>query len=253
VRVLAIVPTYNERDNLPILVRALRERVPGIELLVIDDASPDGTGEVAEELAHETGAVAVQHRPGKLGLGSAYVGGFQYAIARRYDRVIQMDADLSHRPADVPALLAATEAADVAIGSRNIPGGRTPGWPAERRLISRFGSLYARTLLSLPVQDCTSGFKCFRGAALEMIELDRLRSNGYAFQVEVNYACARAGLRLTEVPIVFPERVNGVSKMSGGIAWEAARLVLQLRRGATPAQPRREAVEVAPVRREAHA
>jgi len=232
-RTLVIIPTYNERDNLGPLVAAVLAVDPALQILVVDDGSPDGTGDLAEALALETGRVCVLHRAGKQGLGSAYVAGFRYALARDYECVVEMDADFSHRPQDLPRLLRAAETADVVVGSRNVPGGQAEGWSMLRHAISKGGSLYARTLLGLPVRDCTSGFKCFRRAALAALDLSRLRANGYAFQVEVNYACARAGLRFAEVPIVFPNRARGSSKMSGHIVLEAALLVLRLRLGSS--------------------
>jgi dolichol-phosphate mannosyltransferase len=247
---LVVIPTYNELENLRPLLRAVLAVDPDLHVLVVDDASPDGTGQVAEAVARETGRVAVLHRPGKQGLGTAYVAGFRYALRRGYDRVVEMDADFSHRPIDLPRLLTAAETADVVVGSRAVPGGRIVGWSPLRHAVSRGGSLYARLLLGLPVQDCTSGFKCFRREALEALDLDALRSNGYAFQVEVNYACARAGLRLAEVPIVFPDRTKGRSKMSWRIAAEAAVLVLRLRlRLARAAVAPGAAPPVAPARR----
>jgi dolichol-phosphate mannosyltransferase len=232
---LVIVPTYNERQNLPSLVRALLPVDPELHILVVDDGSPDGTGQIAEDLGRETGRVEVIHRAGKQGLGTAYVAGFRHALLRGYDRIVEMDADFSHRPEDLPRLLAASDRADIVIGSRNIPGGRVIGWSPLRQFISKGGSIYARLLLGLPIYDCTSGFKCFRRSALQVLNLDTLRSNGYAFQVEVNYACARAGLTFEEVPIVFPDRAHGKSKMSGNIAVEAAWLVLRLRLGLSEA------------------
>ena len=238
---LCIIPTYNERANLSRLIPMLLAEVPNLDVLIVDDNSPDGTGQLAETLAQAAGRVKMLHRTGKQGLGTAYVTGFTYALTRGYDYVVEMDADLSHRPEDLPRLLRAAETADVVIGSRNIPGGQIVGWSPLRRFISKGGSLYARLVLGLPIRDCTSGFKCFRRAALEALDLAALRSNGYAFQVEVNYACARAGLTLAEVPIVFPDRVQGTSKMSGRIVVEAALLVLRLRLGLSPVPLRRSA------------
>ena len=235
-RSLVIVPTYNERENLPRLVPAILEVDPDLDLLVVDDNSPDGTGDLAEDLASSSdGRVRVLHRQGKLGLGTAYVAGFAYALTHAYERVIEMDADFSHRPEDLPSLLAAASGADVVIGSRNIPGGKTVGWSWVRNVISKGGSLYARLLLGLPVRDCTGGFKCLSREAPQRLDLDNLLSNGYAFQVEVNYACAKAGLRFAEVPITFNDRTAGRSKMSVAIAVEAAALVLRLMLGV--AQP----------------
>jgi dolichol-phosphate mannosyltransferase len=235
-RILTIIPTYNERENLPRLVAALLKEEPALETLVIDDASPDGTGDIAESLARETWRVQVLHRQGKLGLGTAYVAGFEYALEHGYERVVQMDADFSHRPEDVPRLLRATESADVAIGSRNIGGGRVENWSLLRRCVSKGGSLYARTLLNLPIKDCTAGFKCLRREVLEAIDFSGLRSNGYGFQVEMNHLCHDAGFRIVEIPVVFPDRRFGNSKMSSDIFVEAALLVLKLRWQKTPSR-----------------
>lgn len=230
-RALVVLPTYNERDNLPRLLPAILDADPRIDVLVVDDNSPDGTGREADEFARREARIRVLHRAGKLGLGTAYVAGFDYALRQGYDHVFEMDADFSHRPQDLRPLLSAAATADVVIGSRNIPGGTTVGWSPLRRLISRGGSAYARMLLNLPIKDCTSGFKCFSRAALGQLDLERLESNGYAFQIEVNHACHQAGLTIAEVPIVFPERVAGHSKMSPGIMVEAALVVLKLRLG----------------------
>jgi dolichol-phosphate mannosyltransferase len=237
VRSLIIIPTYNERENLPRLVAALLEKAPSFEVLVVDDGSPDGTGEIAEALAQKTSRVHVLHRKGKLGLGTAYVAGFKYALSNDYEYVIQMDADFSHRLEDLPLLLEATKSADVAIGSRNVPGGQTENWSLLRRFISKGGSSYARTFLNLPVRDCTSGFKCFRREVLEALDLDSVKSNGYGFQVEMNYLCHRAGFRVSEVPIVFPDRTAGQSKMSWQIFFEAITLVWKLRYRELPFYP----------------
>lgn len=234
VRALVVIPTYNERDNLARLVAALLKEAPSVEILVVDDASPDGTGEIAEALGRETGRVRVLHRAGKQGLGTAYVAGFEYALSEDYDYVIQMDADFSHRPQDVPRLLEAIRSADLAIGSRDVPGGRAENRSLLRRFISKGGSFYARTLLDLPVKDCTAGFKCFRREVLEALDLDDVKSNGYGFQVEMNHLSNRAGFRIVEVPIVFPDRTAGQSKMSWRIFLEAATLVWKLRSRAYP-------------------
>jgi dolichol-phosphate mannosyltransferase len=231
-RTLVVVPTYNERDNIVRLVLHVLAVDPALDMLIVDDASPDGTGEIADELARYETRVRVLHRGGKQGLGTAYRAGFVDALEHGYGRVVEMDADFSHRPADLPRLLSATaapEAAQVAIGSRLVAGGRVVGWSAARQAISRGGSLIARCALGLSIHDCTSGFKCFRREALEALDLTRLRSNGFAFQVEVNAACARAGLRVVEVPITFPDRVRGASKMSWRIVVEALWLILLLR------------------------
>jgi dolichol-phosphate mannosyltransferase len=231
-RTLVIVPTYNESENLEPLVSAILAKDASIDVLVVDDNSPDGTGHIADELAMRTNhRVRVIHRPGKLGLGTAYALGFREALERGYSYIVEMDADFSHQPDDLPRLLAAARTADVVVGSRNIPGGRVIGWSPLRYIISRGGSLFARFMLGLPIHDCTSGFKAFRRSTLARLDLDALRSNGYAFQVEVNAACARAKLQFAEVPIIFPDRQRGTSKMSARIVLEATALVLQLRLG----------------------
>lgn len=243
---LVVLPTYNERKNLSRLLPAILEVDPDLDLLVIDDNSPDGTGEEADRLAAMNSRVKVVHRARKSGLGTAYVAGFSYALSRGYDHVVEMDADFSHRPEDLPTLLSAAANADVVIGSRNVPGGTVIGWSWIRRFVSRGGSWYARLVLQLPVRDCTSGFKCFSRFALAHLDIDHLVSNGYAFQVEVNHACNQAGLKLVEVPITFPDRDAGHSKMTPAIAFEAAWLVLRLRFGIV-----RAAVRSAPVTQEA--
>jgi dolichol-phosphate mannosyltransferase len=231
VRSIIIIPTFNERENLATLVAQIFAQDNTLDILIIDDNSPDGSGDLADQLADADPRMKVMHRTAKLGLGTAYVAGFQYALAHGYERVVEMDADFSHRPEDLPALLAATQTADVVIGSRNIPGGRVVNWSPLRQVISKGGSIFARLVLRLPMHDCTSGFKVFRRRALERLDLAALRSNGYAFQVEVNYACARGGLRVAEVPILFPNRTVGSSKMSSRIVLEAAWLVIRLRTG----------------------
>jgi dolichol-phosphate mannosyltransferase len=226
--VWVILPTYNEAENLETMVAAVLAAVPGVRILVVDDASPDGTGEIAEALE----GVEVLHRPRKSGLGRAYVAGFAHALAAGADTVVEMDADLSHDPADLPRLIAPLAAgADVALGSRYVPGGGIQDWDALRRGLSRFGCSYARRVLGVPVRDLTGGFKAFRASALEAIDYATVRSQGYAFQVELTYRALQRGLRVEEVPIVFREREHGDSKMSALIALEAAWLVPALRFG----------------------
>jgi len=233
VRVVICLPTYNERENLEPMVRALDEVVARHELdlrvLVIDDSSPDGTGEIADRLAAEFPFLSVLHRPLKEGLGPAYIAGFVWALATEADRIVEMDCDFSHDPAELPRLLEATYAADVALGSRYVEGGRTENWGLGRRMVSRFGSFYARALLGVDVQDLTGGFKCFRREVLERIGLERISTKGYAFQIETTYRAIRAGFRVVEVPVVFSEREAGGSKMSRGIAFEAMAKVPELR------------------------
>jgi dolichol-phosphate mannosyltransferase len=229
-RAVVCLPTYNERENLEPMLRALGEVLPeGGRVLVIDDSSPDGTGDLADSLARELGYVDVLHRPRKEGLGPAYLAGFERALADGAELVLEMDSDFSHDPKDVPRLIAAaTEEADVAVGSRYVSGGEIENWGPLRRLISYGGSLYTRILL-MPVRDPTSGFKCFRRAVLERIDLDAIHSKGYAFQIENVYRALRAGFRVVEVPITFVDRETGSSKMSRRIVLEAIWRVPALR------------------------
>lgn len=218
---LVVVPTYNEADNVRPLLAALRAAAPDVSVLVVDDASPDGTARVVEEVAAGDGAVHLLRGPGKRGLGRAYVAGFAWGLARGFDRLLEMDADLSHDPAAVPALLQAASRADLAIGSRYVPGGGVEGWSSGRHRLSRAGNLYARMALGIPVRDSTSGFRCYRREVLEAIRLDRVRTDGYAFQVDLTYRAWRLGFGIAEVPIVFRERALGRSKMSRAIVAEA--------------------------------
>lgn len=230
--VLIILPTYNERDNLEPLVAAVHGALPDAHLLVIDDGSPDGTGELADRLAAADDRIQVVHRPGKQGLGTAYRLGFRHAIERSYDYVFEMDSDFSHDPKDLPRLLeAARGGADLVIGSRWVEGGGTVNWTLSRKLISRGGSLYARTILGVGIRDLTAGFKCFRRQTLERIDLPSVRSNGYSFQVEMNYRVVKAGMRVVEVPVTFVDRRVGQSKMSRAIFLEAVVMVWRLRLG----------------------
>lgn len=229
-RVLVITPTYDERDNLRELVGRVLAVLPGAHVLVVDDASPDGTGDVAEELAAEDARVHVIHRPSKRGLGTAYLEGFRFALAERFDVAFEMDADLSHDPAYLPAFLRALdEGADVVVGSRNMAGGGVEGWGPGRHVLSKGGSLYARAILGAPVRDLTTGFKAYTRRALSAIGIDAIRSNGYAFQIETTYRALRRGLRVVEVPIVFVDRRAGRSKMSRRIFLEAVIEVWRLR------------------------
>ena len=216
------LPTYNERENLERMVRALGEVLPaGASVLVIDDNSPDGTGRIADRLAAELPWVAVLHRPAKQGLGRAYVDGFRHALADGAELVLEIDCDFSHDPADVPRLIAAVEdGADLALGSRYVPGGGTANWGLVRRLLSRGASIYTRVLL-MPIHDATGGFKCFRRRVLETIELEAIDAAGYVFQIETTYRALRKGFRVVEVPIRFVDRTEGESKMSRAIVLEA--------------------------------
>ncbi|XXT17800.1 polyprenol monophosphomannose synthase [Sorangium sp. So ce429] len=229
-RTLVITPTYNERDNLAEFVSSVLAAVPDAHVLVVDDASPDGTGALGDELAACDGRVRVLHRPAKLGLGTAYLEGFQRALDGGYDIAFEMDADLSHDPGYLPAFLdAVARGADVVLGSRNMPGGGVEGWGLGRHVLSKGGSLYARTVLGVGVRDLTTGYKAFTRRALLSLDLGSVRSNGYAFQIETTYRALRKGLRVVEVPIVFVDRRAGHSKMSRRIFAEAIVEVFRLR------------------------
>jgi len=220
-----ILPTYNEAENIERIVAAALPQLAatGLEhrILVVDDGSPDGTGQIADRLAAENPAVEVLHRTSKEGIGPAYLAGFRRALAGGADLLMEMDSDFSHDPVDIPRLVAAAERADLVLGSRYVPGGGVTDWGLLRRLISRGGSLYARLLLGIPVNDLTGGFKCFRRSVLETIDLSGVGTNGYGFQIEVTYRAIKAGFRVEEVPIVFRDRRAGTSKMSAKIAVEA--------------------------------
>lgn len=220
-QVLVLVPTYNERDNLEPLLTRLHATLPGADVLVIDDGSPDGTGELADKLAVDDPRVRVLHRPAKAGLGAAYLAGFATALAGDYRLVVEMDADGSHAPEDLPAMLAALENADVVLGSRYVPGGRVVNWPAYRNWISRGGNLYSRLALGVGLRDITGGYRVFRREVLEALPLDAVESQGYCFQVDLAWRALQAGFRVVEVPITFTERERGASKMSNGIVAEA--------------------------------
>ena len=232
-RLVICLPTYNERANLEPLVRQLGNVLadfdPESRVLVVDDSSPDGTGELADRLSAELPYLAVLHRMRKEGLGPAYIAGFRWALEHGGERIVQMDSDFSHDPADVPRLVAATDRADVALGSRYVVGGGTENWGRGRQGISRFGSFYARALLGVRIRDLTGGFKCWRREALASLPLERIRTKGYAFQIETTYRALAAGFTVVEVPIVFAERRAGGSKMTKGIVFEAMTMVPELR------------------------
>ena len=217
-----ILPTYNEAENLERIVDAVREQLPDSgRVLVVDDNSPDGTGEIADRLADSNESISVLHRPRKEGLGPAYLAGFHVALDAGAQRIVEMDADFSHDPAYLPKLIAAADHYDLVIGSRYVPGGGITDWGPMRRFISRRGSAYARVALGLPIRDLTGGFKCFRREVLESINLDTIEARGYAFQVETTYRAIKAGFRVVEIPIVFRDRADGTSKMSRSIVAEA--------------------------------
>lgn len=229
-RTLIVTPTYNEKDNLPRFVDAVRSAYGEADLMIVDDNSPDGTGDIADAIAAKDDHVKVMHRPGKMGLGTAYTQAFKIGLEQGYDRFFEMDADLSHDVKYLPAFVEALdEGADVVIGSRNIPGGGVEGWGLGRHVISKGGSLYSRTILGLGVKDLTSGYKAFSRRALEAIDIETVHSNGYSFQIEMTYRALRKGMRVKEVPIVFVDRTAGASKMSRRIFVEAIGVVWKLR------------------------
>lgn len=226
---LIIVPTYNERENVERLVGALFDLDREIEILIVDDNSPDGTGDIADRLAARDQRVHVLHRPRKLGLGSAYIQGFKFALNHGYDLIFEMDADFSHDPSYIPHFLEKVQDCDVVLGSRYIQGVNVINWPMSRLLLSYFANLYTRIVTGLPVRDATGGFKCFRREALRAIDLDQVRSDGYSFQIEMTFQCWKRGFRVCEIPIIFYERQKGHSKMSKKIVHEAVWMVWRLR------------------------
>ncbi|HEY6105563.1 MAG TPA: polyprenol monophosphomannose synthase [Anaeromyxobacteraceae bacterium] len=226
---LVCLPTYDEAENLGPMVEAILAATPDVDVLVIDDNSPDGTGRLAEKIAAREPRVHVLHRAGKEGLGKAYLAGFAWALRRGYALVLEMDADFSHDPKYLPAMLEEARRADLVLGSRNVPGGGTVNWGLGRRLLSRGGSLYARLILGLPVRDLTGGFKCFRREVLEAIDLPSVECSGYAFQIELTFRAFKKGFRVAEVPIVFVDRRVGQSKMSRRIVLEAVGKVWSIR------------------------
>ncbi len=226
---LIIVPTYNELENIRRLLPELMALDPDIRVLVVDDNSPDGTGRLADEMAAENERISVLHRPEKQGLGSAYVAGFRYAVQQDVDCVFEMDADFSHDPAMIPRFIEEIASCDVVIGSRYISGINVVNWPMSRLLLSYFANIYTRVVTGMTIRDTTSGFKCFRREVLERIDLDSVRSDGYAFQIEMNFRCWRKGYRVREIPIIFVDRRSGTSKLSRGVINEAVWIVWWLR------------------------
>ena len=229
-RALVIVPTYNERDNIARLIRTVLAQDPRLDVLVVDDNSPDGTGMIASDIESAEPRVHVLHRAGKLGLGTAYLDGFRWALEREYDYIFEMDADFSHDPAHLPQFLRSIQSADLVLGSRYRDGRVTVvNWPISRLLLSYFANVYARAVTGLPLWDATGGFKCFRRHVLEAIDLSKVRSNGYAFQIEMSFRAWKKGFRIVEIPIVFVDRTEGHSKMSKRIVREAVWMVWRLR------------------------
>ena len=224
-----VIPTYDERENVKAMAQAVLRQRDGVDVLFVDDNSPDGTGDVLDEMAASDPRIGVLHREKKEGLAKAYLAGFKRAIELGADRIVQMDCDFSHDPKDVPRLIA--EDADLVIGSRYVKGGATPGWPFKRRLISRMGGIFIRTVTGMPLKDPTGGFKCWKVSALKAMEYDTIESAGYSFQLEMNHRAWKTGLEIREIPIIFTDRVKGYSKISAGIAVESIKISLRLRFG----------------------
>ncbi len=230
-KVVAVIPTYNERDNIGRLIEQVLAQNEELEVLVVDDNSPDGTGALVAQLASVNPRIHVLHRPGKMGLGSAYRDGFKVALDRGADFIVEMDADFSHDPAVLPRFFEKMGDYDLLIGSRYLNGISVVNWPLRRLMLSYFANVYTRLVTGLRIQDCTSGFKCFRRRVIESIELDRIRSDGYSFQIEMNYRCVEMGFRVGEIPIIFIDRHSGSSKMSKRIVREAVVMVWKLKLG----------------------
>ena len=228
-KTLVIIPTYNERENIETIVPLVLEKDPSIHVLIVDDGSPDGTGQIADSMAKESDRIFVTHRQNKSGLGTAYVTGFKFAIQKKYDYIFEMDADFSHDPKCIPEFLNAIKEADLVIGSRYISGVNVINWPMSRLLLSYYANVYSRIITGLPVRDATGGFKCFRREVLEAIELNKVKSNGYSFQIEMSFRAWRKNFRIKEIPIVFEDRRQGESKMSKKIVREAIWMVWRLR------------------------
>ncbi len=228
-KILVVTPTYNEAENIELFIGEVLSKDPRIELLIVDDNSPDGTAGIIKRIQVNNPRIHLLERPGKMGLGTAYVAGFKYALARDYDAVMEMDADFSHDPKEIPAMLEKIETADLVIGSRYVGGVRVLNWPIRRLLLSYGASVYTRFVTGLPVKDTTAGFKCFRRKVLESINLEKVHSNGYAFQIEMSFKTFKKGFTLLEHPIVFVDRRNGVSKMSRKIVYEAVFMVWKLK------------------------
>lgn len=228
-KAIVIVPTYNEAENIANLIDKIFSVDSNLHILVIDDNSPDGTAEIVKRISEKDPRVHLIKRPGKLGLGTAYIEGFKYALANGYEAIFEMDADFSHNPEDIPRFLDALEDADLVIGSRYLTGVNVINWPLRRLMLSYFANLYTRIITGMPVRDATGGYKCFRAEALKQIDLDKIKTNGYGFQIEMNFRFWAKGFRVKEIPIVFVDRRNGVSKMNKKIILEAVFLVWKLK------------------------
>jgi dolichol-phosphate mannosyltransferase len=230
-KTLIVIPTYNERENIIKIIPAIKKSLKGAHVLVVDDNSPDGTGAAVKSIGRRDKNVALIERPGKSGLGKAYVEGFKYALKKKYDYIFEMDADLSHNPEYLPDFMAAMEDCDLAIGSRYLNGISVVNWPIRRLVLSKFANMYARAITGMPLTDCTSGFKCYKRAVLEALDLDRIHSDGYAFQIEMHYKAWKSGFKIKELPIIFVDRHAGSSKMSRKVMLEAAAVVWKLKLG----------------------
>jgi len=228
-KALVVIPTYNEAENIPRLIPTVLGKAPNLDVLVVDDGSPDGTAGLVRDMMSVDSRIHLLERPGKMGLGTAYVAGFKFAIEHQYDYVFEMDADFSHSPKELPNFLKKMEDYDLVIGSRYINGVRVLNWPMQRLLLSYFANIYTRIITGLPVHDATGGFKCYRRTVLESIDLDAIKSNGYAFQIEISYKVWKNGFRIVEIPIIFLDRRAGTSKMSKSIVYEAVFMLWKLR------------------------
>ncbi|MFP4528728.1 MAG: polyprenol monophosphomannose synthase [Candidatus Kapaibacterium sp.] len=228
---IVVVPTYNEKDNIEKLIPAIFEQIEGINILIVDDNSPDGTADIVRSMQKENPAIHLLERPGKMGLGTAYCDGFRYALDHDFEVIFEMDADFSHDPKELPNFLKALEDNDLVIGSRYKTGVNVVNWPLSRLILSYGANVYTRIITGMPIMDATGGFKCFRASALRMIDLSAIHSNGYGFQIEMNYRMWKKGARIAEIPIIFIDRRSGVSKMNKGIIWEAIFLVWRLKLG----------------------
>lgn len=228
-KALVVIPTYNEAENIPRLIPTVLSQAANLEVLVVDDGSPDGTAGLVRDMMSVDSRIHLLERPGKMGLGTAYVAGFKFAIEHKYDFVFEMDADFSHSPKELPNFLKKMVEFDLVIGSRYINGVRVLNWPMQRLLLSYFANIYTRIITGLPVHDATGGFKCYRRTVLESIDLDAIKSNGYAFQIEISYKVWKRGFRIVEIPIIFLDRRSGTSKMSKSIVYEAVFMLWKLR------------------------
>lgn len=226
---IIVIPTYNERDNISQIIHEILRHAPTIHILIVDDGSPDGTGDIIRRIMEENNHIHLIERPGKMGLGTAYCRGFEYALQNGFDVVFEMDADFSHDPKEIPRFLKEIEDHDLVIGSRYVSGVNVVNWPMSRLLLSYFASIYTRVITGMPIKDATGGFKAFRADVLKKIDLKKIRSNGYAFQIEMNFKTWRTGARIKEIPIIFIDRRSGVSKMSRKIVYEAVFLVWKLK------------------------